>query len=326
MVGTQRAWAWAWAAGVVLAFGCGEKFYAADPLVPGDAGAAGAGAEVEPEGGAGAGGSRALGGAGGVRPSGGTPGGGVPSLAGAGGVLPLGGGGAGGVINLPSVPADGLELWFDALVGVMQEDGGVSEWRDRSPHARHAFQEEASRRPVLAEGALNGKPSVVFDGDDDLLQVPALPGDFTAGVTLITVARTDSNASCMAYFEASNGWEEDDVHLGFWQAHYLYEVAEPFLEVPVDQVLHTPEIVIGVQQKIGDVALRRNGKQLGTSKFELPVLQPREHVYLGNTEYSGCTVLDGRISELLVYSRGLSADEVSQLEAYLQQKWACCTE
>ncbi|RYZ10229.1 MAG: hypothetical protein EOO73_01240 [Myxococcales bacterium] len=318
---------WAWAAGVILAVGCGDKFFAAESSHGGEAGAAGAEPGPEeggaPDGGTTPAGGGSVGGAspGGGRPSGGAPGGGL------GGGLPLGGGGgSGGVIIAPSIPADGLELWFDALVGVTQEDGGVAEWQDRSPHARHAFQEEVSQRPLLAAEALNGKPSVVFDGDDDLLQVPTLPGDFTAGVTIFTVARTDSNTQCMAYFEASNGSEQEDVHLGFYQAHYLYEVADPFLEVKVDQVLHLPEVVVGVQQAIGDVEVRRNGKSIGSSKFDLPVLTPREHVFLGNTEYGGCTVLDGRISELLVYSRGLSPDEVSRVEAYLQQKWACCAD
>jgi hypothetical protein len=47
-------------------------------------------------------------------------------------------------------------------------------------------------------------------------------------------------------------------------------------------------------------------------------------VYLGKTEYNGCTTLPGRISEVLVYSRAVSDDEQAAIEGYLQNKWDCC--
>jgi hypothetical protein len=63
-----------------------------------------------------------------------------------------------------------------------------------------------------------------------------------------------------------------------------------------------------------------------TDKFALPKQGSASNVYVGQTEYDGCTPLNGRISELLVYSRALSPEEVSDVEGYLMQKWACCTE
>jgi hypothetical protein len=77
---------------------------------------------------------------------------------------------------------------------------------------------------------------------------------------------------------------------------------------------------------VGDVALRRNGILLKEDQFPLPVVKPRERVFLGHTEYAACATLKGRIGEVLLYSRGLSPSELSKVEAHLQQKWACCTE
>jgi hypothetical protein len=327
VVGKRRARAWAYAAATLVAVGCGEKFYGAEEPVGAASSAAGAEAEPGQGGGVAVGGSTSRGGSAAGNDGGGVPGGGVSGggVSG-GGVLPLGGGGTGGVIDVSPVPADGLELWFDALVGVTQENGAVSEWRDRSSYGRHALQEDGSRQPLFAAEGLDGRPALVFDGRDDVLEAPRLPGDFSAGVTLVAVGRTESNDACMGYFEASNGPEMDDVHLGFWEKHYLYEVASLYVETSVAQLLRTPEVLVGVQRASGAVQLRRNGELLTEGDLPLPVTKRRQYVYLGNTDYEECTALDGSLSELLVYSRGLTSAEVSQVEAYLKQKWGCCND
>ncbi len=343
VVGLKRASLWAAAA--LVALGCGSKFYGVDPPNAGEGGAGGA--DSPSEGGAGAGGTAGAGaeasagktsagedGGGGASPSVGggiSPGGGAGGISpggagGQGGALPLGGGGVGGIVSLSPVPEEGLELWLDAERGIAQKEGGVTEWKDRSIHGRNATQSDAGKQPLFAAEGLNGKPSLVFDGTDDFLKGAPLPGDFTAGVTLFVVGRTDSSDACTAYFEASNGSEIDDVHLGFWQKHYLYEVSDSFFEVMTEQVLRTPEIVVGLQQRSGDVHVRRNGKLLGQAKFELPVLRERKDVLIGWTQYNSCTSLKGRVSEVLVYSRGLSVEEISRVETYLQTKWGCCSE
>lgn len=335
------------AVALALAFGCGDKFYVAEQLGNGGEGGApetAAGGEADSgsvmaggspdKAGSESGGSAGTGGigGGGGRPGGGSGGqadnAGAGALAGSGvgGVPTVGGvGGSGGMpLNELPVPALGLELWFDAQHGITQADGGVSLWKDRSPFARDANQGTASLRPTLVAQGLNGKPSVVFDGTDDYLDVPTLTGNFSAGIAIFLVGQTESSDHCMAYFEMCNGTEVDDVHLGFWEARYLYEVADPYLSVQMGQVLATPELLVAVQEPSEDVKFRRNGVLVGDSKFALPVVKPRQRVYLGKTEYGGCTTLSGRISEMLLYSRAVSAEEQQQVEAYLQQKWACC--
>ena len=77
---------------------------------------------------------------------------------------------------------------------------------------------------------MKGKPALVFAGDD-YLKLPSLPGDFSHGVSIFAVALDQSAAgACSAIFEASNGSEIDDVHLGFWQNAVLYEVADNWFQ------------------------------------------------------------------------------------------------
>ena len=325
-------------AGLVLcAVACGKPFTAgergaggaSDPS-GGGAGAgpgSGAGGDATPDGGVETGGSGTLGGhSGGGR-------GGSSSVAGSGGKPNDGGGGNGGsagnvVVETPPVPLDGLELWFDAEVGVAQTNGAVSSWKDRSGHQRDALQTALNYRPKLGADALNGKPAIVFDGVDDSLKLPTLPGDFSHGVSIFTVAQQEANAgTCTGIFEASNGPEIDDVHLGIWQDALLYEVSDKYLSVTDSPlILGQPQLLSVVHQTTETLQLRRNSNALGEDTFALPTTVAREEVYIGHTRYTDCSAYAGNVAELLVYSRAVSDAELIEIESYLQAKWACCSE
>lgn len=331
MVDLKRVWVIS--VGLWLAFGCGPKFVGVE--LGEDAGAAGA-QDAEPGGGTPSVGGAAAGasasgrsGSGGSRPSGGQSGassGAGGATGGVGGVLPLGGGGFGGVVvEPPQVPQDGLELWFDALLGVTAPGGVVSTWKDRSSNARNATQMDAMLSPTYVKDGLNGKPTVVFDGADDFLAIPALPGQFQAGVSIFVVGQWDQERECAGFFEASNGQEIDDVHLGQWQNRHLLEVEIPYIHADLGIALGKPQLSVGRVSPTEPAVLRFNGESIGVSdQLKLPASKPREKVYLGKTEYNGCTTLPGRISEALVYNRAVTNTEQAAIEGYLQDKWDCC--
>jgi hypothetical protein len=333
----QRAAVWlGWA---FFALACGEKFTAVDS---GTAGAAGkssgnggevtvAGSSVGGEGAADGGavtGGKAAVGAGGRGGRGGTSSVGGGGLGGLAGVAALGGGGTGGsVVVEPPVPVDGLELWFDATVGVTENNGVVVSWKDRSKNARHALQTAVNYRPKLVADGLNGKPAIVFDGEDRYLKVPALPGDFTRGVSIFAIGEQAVDNGCTGIFDASNGSEIDDVHLGVWESALLYEVYSEWLH-PTDEplLLGEPQLLAAVHQMTGAVQLRRNSSALVDASLPLPVTIPRAEVYLGRSAYQNCVPYVGSLSEILVYNRGVSDAELIDIETYLQEKWACCGE
>jgi hypothetical protein len=327
----RRKHAWLASLGLLLAFGCGSKFVGVN--MSGDAGAAGA----EPDADAGESGSAAAGssqggpggrgGNGGTGPRGGQGGAssGAGGVLGIGGVLPLGGGGVGGSVELPDPPQDGLELWFDAQVGVTLAGGSVFTWKDRSANERDAAQINAGDRPTLSSNGLNGKPTLVFDGKGDFLLLPSLPGNFDKGVSVFVIGQWDAETLCAGFFEASNGSEIDDVHLGQWQGRHLFEIYDPYIQAQAHIALGEPMLSVGRKSPMEAATLRLDGKQIGVGEdLQLPVNTPREQVFLGKTLYGNCTSLPGRISEVLVYSRAVSTEEQADIEDYLQTKWACC--
>jgi len=344
VLGVRRVWVFG--ATVLLATACGDKFVAVTPNgAAGAADVANAGAAGEDDNAAAAAGSIVSGG--GDAAQGGANGGkaGAPTMGGAssgstntggkggtglGGVI--GGGGvigvAGGPVSMVPVPTQGLELWFDASAGITEENGGVLAWKDRSENSRNAKQGNSAWRPQLAKSGLNGKPTVLFDGKDDFLQLPDIPGDFSQGLSVFVVGQQDEASGCSAFFDAANGPETDDIDFGFWQEHYLYEVGEPFVHLTdVEPTLAAPLLLSAVHRTDHTLQFRRNAESMGGSTdLPLPAAKTRNNVFLGGTSYNNCGTLPGRISEILVYSRGVTDKEIASIESYQQQKWACCSQ
>jgi hypothetical protein len=304
---------------------CGERFTGIDEppddQAGSDAGGADSGSAGKAPGGAGRGGkpsTAGTGGSGGAESVGGAINvGGSPSVGGVGGMEP----------EPPAIPDEGLELWLRADHGVVEVGEYVATWEDSSSKQRNATQSATNYRPKLVKDAMSGHSGVVFDGKDDYLRLPALDADFSAGVSIFAVALQQSAVECDAIFEASNGSEVDDLHLGDWKSAPIYEVGAPFLHAPeAPTVYGQPELLAAVHDKSRLVRLRRNSAGLAESMFDLPPLATRAETFIGRSLYAECGTWDGGIAEVLVYSRGVADEELVQIETYLQKKWGCCAE
>jgi hypothetical protein len=132
---------------------------------------------------------------------------------------------------------------------------------------------------------------------------------------------------CAGFFEASNGSEMDDVHLGFFEGLMQYEVVTDQLHPPDQPVLlGAPELLAVVHQTTLSMQMRRNTNALGEGRFALPAVTPRSDVFIGRSDYAECKPFPGNISELLLYSRAVNDAELIAIEGYLQTKFGCCTE
>lgn len=306
---------------VVVVASCTPEFASSG----GASGAGGSGGSAD----SGSAGAEPAGGAGAGAPGGSSERGGSPGASGDPGVTEAGSGGQAGEgarePDLSLVPQQGLVLWLRAERGVTEVNGAVSEWLDSAAQLV-ARQTATNQRPKLVQGALAGKPALVFDGQNDYLKLPTLAADLSRGVSII-YAGWQGAKECQSIFEASNGSELDDVHLGSWQGYPLYEVMDSFLhstDYPV--VPEEPEVLMGIQQSNGAVRLRRNTFGLGERSFSTPENVSRGEVFIGHGLYPDCGYFAGAIGELLIYGRALGDSEVVGLETYLQQKWGCCTE
>jgi hypothetical protein len=312
---------------------CSEKFTGINEPPSSSAGADSGGAESETGGRPEAGRGGKPGSAGTVSAagtdSGGKGTGGSGGVIGTAGEVAEAGGGAGGsvVVDPAPVPEEGLELWLRADQGVVQAGQRVTTWKDSSSHRRNAFQSEAAWCPELASDVVGGKSAVVFDGDDDFLELAPLDADFTGGVSIFAVSLQTATGTCDGLFEASNGREIEDLHLGTWNAAPLYEVGDSYLHAAdAPTVSGVPDLLTALHYPDTTVQLRRNSATLLEGEVALPPLVTRDEVLIGSSLYDVCTPWAGAIAELLVYSRAVEDEELVEIETYLQKKWGCCGE
>ena len=323
---------------------CGSKFSAA-PAIGGSSGASdggraatsGAGqstggsdtsdqAGAAPQGDAGADSGGDSGAAGASSDNGGSGGSGAAggSLIGHGGSS--GSAGSGG--DQPVIPPLGLALWLRADVGVQQVAGLVQTWLDQSGNRMDAtVQADVDASPQYLEKGLNDLPALQFDGVGNYLQLPSGFGSFSNGLAgFMVVHPTESD--CASVFEASNGSEIDDIAFGMWQNKWTYEVFDPYIQSG-DVDLLGPSLYAVNHRPANATAnanadLRINRGLLQTKEMPLPLLpdsKQRESNFIGHTLYKDCNFFEGQISEIIVYQRVVTANEVKAIESYLAQHW-----
>jgi hypothetical protein len=219
----------------------------------------------------------------------------------------------------PPVPVDGLILWLKADAGITRDVDSVTEWADQSSAGNHATQPALSLRPRLVASGIADGPSVDFDGTNDFLMLPNGFGDFTAGVSIFVVTLQHSSDRCSALIQLSNGSEIDDVTLGQFMGLTLYEVADEYFSgeaFPVGSaqllaVVHAPDRAF---------VIRRNGRPSTNGTASLPIAIERKQNVVGNSLYDDCGTYAGQISEVLLYSRAVSNDELFAIERYLRDR------
>ena len=95
-------------------------------------------------------------------------------------------------IQLPLPAAANLKLWLSADKGVTATAGSMSAWDDQSGNLNTAAQSDATAQPQLVDNAVNNKPVIRFDGDNDYLSISNSPSVAIAGdITTFFVVNFD---------------------------------------------------------------------------------------------------------------------------------------
>ncbi len=235
----------------------------------------------------------------------------------------------------------GLELWLDAARATADKppplDGKLETWADASGKGRHLVQPKANARPVRTPV---GTSSVVrFDGEDDHLR--AVKQGLTADTfTVYVVAAPRQNPGGFRGVLAFNSPDGRDYETGmcldlgssagprfntlnvegrgFGGFQSLLKSDTPFGE------LHTLELTADAKA----VKLTADGKPAGERKRDGKPISLDE-ITVGARFYTndpGPQKVESfgkwDVAEVLVYNRVLSDDEMKQVRAYLDAKYA----
>jgi hypothetical protein len=204
----------------------------------------------------------------------------------------------------------------------------VTTWTDGSGLGNHA----TGSGPVYSTSGINGVPAIEFDGADDYFALPTGFTDFTAGATIFVVAEPTQLNSGFKLLALGNGAGVDNVVLGRAGStnglQYFTNSSNNtvgWFNTGSGLAANTAS-VFGVYQAGGTVDsnvtafVTVDGTTVGSGSVYVPKVTSRSVNYIGKSYWSD-GYFQGRIAEVVVYSRELSSGERSGVQAYLATKY-----
>jgi hypothetical protein len=227
---------------------------------------------------------------------------------------------------LPS--AARLKLWLRADAGVTtNQSGAVTGWTDQSGKFNDAVQTNAATAPLLIGGAVNSKPALRFDGDNDYLSISHSPSIASTGdLSSFFVVKFDDFTNYRAV------WAKTEGNLPRSTDYYLL----PDTGVPrlfrggtggigfADGATALPsgEYVIGGFDMEGTTARHYfNGQENGTGQITAIPTDAGTPLLIG-TRGDLFTKMKGDIAEIVIYDIALSGTDRQAVLSYLANKYA----
>ena len=253
---------------------------------------------------------------------------------------------------ISSIPTLNLELWLNAgKINGLSNGDSISLWEDKSGNGRNATQSASSYQPLYKTNIKNGKPAVYFDGTNDYLSISGSSSSLkflhSDKSTIFLVAQAGFSADpniTMAFMDSSGGsWGNigysvsyTDVSAYSYNNRFTLEVANSISTNRVDwqyqdNVLtpNSMHIIKVVGDMTNSTAANRSSIEIDgmaltslNSQAGAPSTSNSSYDIVIGTSANLFAYLYGYICELIIYSRNLSANEISKVETYLSSKYA----
>lgn len=255
---------------------------------------------------------------------------------------------------IPSLTVtNGLQLWLDAGVGVVTNaSGAVTNWADQSGNGNNAEQTNDPQAPLYVAGALNGLPTVRFDGavlnsDADFMSVahnPDILGTNNNNVSSFFVIKFDDFG--MTASGPRTVWAKDEATgLSRPMAYYITgfgsgifrasrNAPAPATDTVTSAVNPVPRqkyMVAGFSMDTNSLVGQTGANILthywnglansGKGTFgTLVAVDEGTPLRIGATSNFGGK-MRGEIAELLIYNPGLSGADAFAVQRYLAAKY-----
>jgi hypothetical protein len=217
-----------------------------------------------------------------------------------------------------SIPAANLALWLkaDAITGLGNGDP-VATWLDSSVNGNDATQSTGANKPLYLSDSLGFLPTVWFDGTNDVLSLAS--SVLTGAGTLFVVGRTGSvgnfDARPLVGVSAGSGFH---VNVDRSPAGGLIGFAG--VGTPAGSIRQTFWYLLTITKTGGGSAATEIRLNLASAASGTGSATSAGLNLIGGT--AGGSPWHGSISEVIAYSTVLSAGDIDNVEAYLDDKYA----
>ncbi|SEM45424.1 hypothetical protein SAMN05444354_11722 [Stigmatella aurantiaca] len=236
---------------------------------------------------------------------------------------------ASATVRVRPFPTAGLVMHFAASEllgpqGTLPAAGApVSSWVDLSGNGRDLTQTDSTRQPVFKTNALNGLPTVSFDGSStsgDFLRTAALAPALAQPVTIFFVYKAPPVSVNKTLLDAPPGTganrariQVTPVPAGALQL-YATKFSSPFKAKVTGTFYYATAVFNGVSSR-----LRANGVEEAPSSSADPGTTGMAGLMLGGRqELNNDAFAATEFAEVLVYGRALDAADLGRVEAYLK--------
>lgn len=208
-----------------------------------------------------------------------------------------------------------LIAWYDADdVATITKDGSdfVSQWDDKSVEGNDVVQATGSKQPKWFDSIQNGKPIIRFDGVDDFLnRVTFVSGALTQPVTFVFVCSLPTNTTGNEYL-----FDGETVRTALIREALQYN------------------FFAGLEEQVGTVTTEIAQYTLVADGASSKIRKDQTDLHTINAGTLGMNGLifganfvpgefgDVDIAEFIIYEKALTAQERTDVEAYLKTKWA----
>ncbi|MDO7877299.1 FG-GAP-like repeat-containing protein [Hymenobacter sp. ASUV-10] len=219
--------------------------------------------------------------------------------------------------------SSGLRLHLAADQGLTSSGGTVTAWADLSGNGFGVAQATAGQCPALTSNAVNGKPALSLDGNDDWLQstgaVDLLAGQTNYTFFAVTKPGTTQKQYADIFDYSHSGGSRFVIQQDGNSTNTFYNNGV----TAANQVLPTAgfSILGGTFANGGTGTSRLNGGNALSGPASTNSWATPANFRVGNWSLTG-REFNGQIAEVLVFNRVLTATEIGQVETYLGSKYA----
>lgn len=216
-----------------------------------------------------------------------------------------------------------LSLWLNAQNGVTISGSGVSTWADQSGNGNDANQTIDSARPTNPANIVNNQPSIQFDGNNNLLNLPDFASGFSAGETFITIQVVNDPIPTAATGGLWDFGADNAAMTRFpWTTGVIYdEWGTTSRKTTVNPGTPLTQFnIYNVSSIPAEWANRLNGVQLFTTNSNIVGFQTDPVIGFSANGSGGH--LEGNLPEMIIYNNGLTLVERILVENYLSALYA----
>ena len=209
-----------------------------------------------------------------------------------------------------------LSVWYDANQGVVETSGAVTQWNDQSGYDNHATPPAVGNRPALVTAAVNGYPTITFDGSDDYLTAPddASLDLTTWSIIIVGIINTHKNynAFMVKGADAQENYEFLTNFPGTGNIHYpvRHTSGGRSTDSESGEVFSTSTYEVHqLDYDQSNFEYFINGNQTETDAETRTPQTNSNTLYIGNEQSTSGRNLDGSIAEAIIYASPINSAE-----------------